>query len=230
MTSIRADVDNKFIRRFLFVAIGCFLFMLWGLYDGLYKEPKDLARSLAYNELIERQESGEITESERAVQWDTMTTENGWESTKPDTPENEQNDIYFQWFVFGVGLVCGVFFLIKYLRLLNTWIEADDAGVTSSWGDGLKFKDIKQIDKKKWPKKGIAKIEYANEAGVKKTMVFDDFKYERSKMAEIMKRAETNLSDEQIIGDKRESEKPSEQTSNQERPYAAEDSNESVEE
>lgn len=220
MTSIRADVDQKFIRRFLFVAIGCFLFMLWGLYDGLYKEPKDLQRSLAYKKLTERQESGEITESERATLWDTMTAENGWESTKPDTPENEQNDIYFQWFVFGVGLVCGVFFLTKYLRLLNTWVEADDGGVTSSWGDSLKFKDIKQIDKKKWPKKGIAKIEYANEAGAKKTMVFDDFKYSRKKMAEIMKLAEANLSDDQIIGDIRESEKPNlQESATEDRPY-----------
>lgn len=207
MTSIRADVDNKFIRRFLFVAIGCFLFMLWGLYDGLVKEPKDLQRSLAYQELLQRQESGELTESERAVQWDTMTAENGWESTKPDSPKNEQNDIYFQWFVFAVGLLCGLFFLMKYLRLRNTWIEADEEQLTTSWGEGFKFKNIEQIDKRKWPKKGIAKVQFANDSGASKTMVLDDFKYQRDKMSEIMQRAEANLSDEKIVGDMRETAK-----------------------
>ncbi len=207
MTTIRAEVDKKFIRRFLFVAIGCFFLMLWGLYDAVVTMPREKARALAYEELTVQQEAGGLTEAERAEKWDALTEEKGWSSTLPDSSEHVDGDIYFQWFLFGLGLVLGVFFLLKYLKLLSSWIEADESGVQTSWGESLKFEGIQSIKKHKWNKKGIAKVEYSDEAGVSKTMVFDDFKYQREDMGTIMKMAEENLSDDQIIGDVRETSK-----------------------
>ncbi len=202
--AIRAYVDNKFIRRFLYISIGCFLFMLWGLYDGLVTKPSELKRSLKYLELIEKRDKDEITEDQRSEMWQKAANENNWAISQPDKPKDVQNDVYFQWFVFGVGLLLGIFFLLKYLRLLNSWMEADDAGVTTSWGESLQFKQIKSIDKRKWAIKGIAKVNYADHAGAERVMVFDDFKYQRESMGEIMMLAEAGLSDEQITGGQRQ--------------------------
>ena len=108
MTTIRAEVDKKFIRRFLFVAIGCFFLMLWGLYDAVVTMPREKARALAYEELTVQQEAGGLTEAERAEKWDALTEEKGWSSTLPDSSEHVDGDIYFQWFLFGLGLVLGL--------------------------------------------------------------------------------------------------------------------------
>ena len=118
--TVRADVDKKFIRRFLFIAIGCFVFMLWGLYDGLITNPLELERAKAYKKLSQQVKSAEITEGEKDEAWKSMVKENGWALAKPKSPEVAQNYVYFQWFVFAIGLVLGVFFLLKYLKLLNT--------------------------------------------------------------------------------------------------------------
>lgn len=196
--TVRADVDNKFIRRFLFISIGCFAFMLWGLYDGLVTNPLELERSVAYKKLSEQVKSGEITEGEKDDSWKAMVKENGWALAKPKSPEVAQNYVYFQWFVFGLGLLLGLFFLMKYLKLQNSWMEVDDKKVTTSWGESLELNSITAIDKHKWEKKGIAKVSFKDEVGRSKTMIFDDFKYNRESMAEIMKRAEANLKPEKV--------------------------------
>ena len=207
MKTIRANVDKKFIRRFLIISIGCFLFMLWGLYDGLYTYPSKLRKSHEYEKLAVQLESGELTEDERGQEWIQITEENGWSLTKPDEAKNIENGIKFQWVIFGVGLVLGIFFLIKYIRLLGTWVEGDDSKLSTSWGQTIHFKNIQQINKTKWAKKGIAKIEYAEENGASKQMVFDDFKYDQKAMGNILAQAEKDLSKDQIVGGVSEAEK-----------------------
>ena len=217
---IRADVDKKFIRRFLYIAIGCFLFMLWGLYDGLYTSPEELQRAIEYKKLVDRQEKGEISEAERATIWKEMAEENKWREgiAKPKEPNVAQNYVYFQWFVFATGLLLGIFFLVKYMRLRQSWMEADDSGLTTSWGESLKFEKITKIDKRKWEKKGIARVEYSDDSGSSRTMIFDDFKFDRGSMGKIMSLAEQNLADEQITGGPRQSEKDA---STDEKPQSA---------
>ena len=202
---IRADVDKKFIRRFLFISIGCFGFMLYGLYDGLVVYPKKLEKAIAFAEIRKQLVDGEITESEKTEKWNTLCKEKNWGYSEPETPENAQNKIYFQWFVFGTGLIMGAGFLVHYLRLLNSWVEADEETVTTSWGQNLRFENISSINKKKWAKKGLAKVAYDTENGDSQTMVFDDFKFHRESMGQIMRRAESHLTDDQIVDGERES-------------------------
>ena len=204
---LRADVDKKFIRRFLIISLGCFAFMLWGLYDGLYTSPMDLERSIAYKKLTAQAANGELTEGQRSEKWEAMCNENGWATAKPKSPDVARNYVYFQWFVFGIGLTLGLLFLWHYLRLLNAWVQADEKGVESSWGQTLEYANIKSINKSKWSKKGIAKVSYQDDSGASKIMIFDDFKFHRETMGEIVKLAERGLTDDQIIGGMRESAK-----------------------
>ena len=207
---LRADVDRKFIRRFLILSVFGFGFMIWGLYDAVVSAPKDLKRAIAYKELLAQAEAGDLTESERAETWEAKCKENGWKTSKPKSPDDAQGYIYLQWFICGSGLIVGLAFMWHYLRLVNAWVEADQDGVDSSWGQSLKFDNIKEINKSKWEKKGIAKVTYSSDAGPDKTMVFDDFKFHRETMGKILTMAEKKLGDEQIVGAVRESEKKTE--------------------
>ena len=201
--SLRADVDTKFIRRFLIISIGSFFLMLWGGYDASYGGPSQIVAAKEYKKLHHLLEKGEITEDERATRWGEIRDENGWPS-KPDSEENARNYIRFNWFLFGVGLIAGIFFLIKYMNLVGSWMEAKDDGIETSWGQSLKFDQIQEINKRRWKKKGIAVLTYNNEVKAAKTMVLDDFKYHRENVGEILKLAEKDLDDNQIVFGTRE--------------------------
>lgn len=202
--NVRANVDKKFILRFLIISVCLFGFMLWALYDGLYKYPKEIKRSEAFFSLQSQVESGGLSEADRAEQWEEMCDQYGWsKGTMPKEAKLIEEDIRFQWILAAIGLVGGVFFMVKYLRLLGSWMEADDNGITTSWGSGLSFDKVKELDKKKWAKKGIAKVSY-DDGGKDRVMTLDDFKYEREDMGKIIKRVESSLKDNQIVGGARE--------------------------
>ena len=212
----RADVDNSFIRRFLLIALACFGFMIWGLYDRFYTGPIEIERAIAFKKLAADLDEGLISEDQRTEKWESICETNNWSTSKPKSPKVAEGYLVFQYFVIGIGLIGGILFLLHYLRLKGSWVGADEEGVEASWGQTLKFKDITGINKAKWAKKGIAKVSYNNEAGATKTMIFDDFKYHRETMGSILKMAEEHLSDEQIVGDQRESAKAEQPAGTQE--------------
>ena len=51
--SIRALVDNKFIRRFLIIGLGGFAFMAWGAYDAFVAGPFRMEMSQAFEKIKE---------------------------------------------------------------------------------------------------------------------------------------------------------------------------------
>lgn len=201
--SLRADVDTKFIRRFLIIGIGCLLFMLWGGYDALFKYPGEYKAAKEYKHLYQMAESNEITEAERASRWEELRNANNWPS-KPNSAEVANQYIYFNWFLFGAGLVGGAFFLMKYMKLVGSWMEAKDDGVETSWGQSLKFKQVVEVNKRRWVKKGIAVVTYHEDSGAESKLVLDDFKYHRESVGEILKLVEKGLEDDQIVFGNRE--------------------------
>lgn len=197
---VRADVDRKFIRRFLWIALACFGLMLWSLYDALVTYPNEIVRATEYKKLHKQVEAGELTDEQGASQWETLIAANNWAKSKPKDPEIVAGKLKFQWFLFGAGLILGTFFLVKYLRLLSSWMEADEKGLKTSWDQELTFNAITKVNKRRWKSKGIATVDYLDEAGQKKTMVLDDFKYHRETIGKILRMAESGLRDDQIIG------------------------------
>ena len=201
--SLRAEVDKKFIRRFLIIGLGCIAFMLWGGYDALYTYPSQFEAAKKYKDLYHQMEAGEINEDQRAAQWKELVEANKWPQ-KPNSADVAQQYIYFNWFLFGAGLLAGIFFLMKYMKLLDSWMEAKDGELMTSWGTTMKLDQVKEVNKTKWSKKGIARVIYADENGSQRTLVLDDFKYHRETVGEILKLVEEGLSDEQIVGALRE--------------------------
>lgn len=200
--SIRALVDNKFIRRYLIIGLGGLAFMAWGAYDAFVTGPFRMEMSRAFEEIKE--------EPDYEDKWLALYEKNedrGWTRSKPtEKPGTIQGFLYFNYFVAAAGALLGIFFLLKFLKTRGTWMESTEDGITTSWGKSLKFDQITKINKKKWSKKGIAKVHFTDESGAEQQMVFDDFKYDRSNMSELMSMCEKGLKRDQIIDGKTEAE------------------------
>lgn len=199
--TIRADYDPKFFRRFLWIGVGCLAFTGWCFYDALVKYPFELERA----EVYWTQGDGELTGMEREA-WRTVVREKGWSSVDPpDKPEELHHKIQSQYLYAAVCSVIAIVCLLKWLLAKGSWIEADQKELKTNYGPSFRFDEIKKIDKTKWEKKGITRIEYETD-GRSKSFIFDDFKYLREPMGQILREIEGTLTDEQITGAPRESE------------------------
>lgn len=196
--TIRATADQKYIRKYIYLALAGLGFFLWGAYDAVYKFPTELEMAIAFDQ---------VKESDDAVhQWARLYEENkdrGWHREKPhDSAATVEGYMRFNFFIIVAGLAMMLYFVLKYFRSKRSWMEATETGINTSWGASLDFDKIEKINKRRWETKGIAKVAYEDAGGRRRTMVFDDFKYERQSMGELMTLCEQHLSDDQIVGGK----------------------------
>ena len=186
--TIRADTNPRFFLRFALIAVVCIGFAFWSLYDGYIAYPNQRIRALRYLEL---------EEADQLDQWETIAKENGWPLENPGEPKEDYH-IGSQYFMAGVCGPVGLFFLYLYLRSRGRWIEANEAGLRSSWGQELEFDQILTLNKKQWKNKGIAKIAF--QAGRrKKRLILDDCKYNRELIETILRLVESKIESDQII-------------------------------
>lgn len=191
---IRAAYQESFFRKFLFIALICFAYGLWCLYDGLVAYPAKLERAKVYHV-----EMSELAEAREAA-WLERTLTEGWPIYIPDKPDKIESDIVTQFVQIGIVLAIGIPMLLKYLLARGTCVAADDQAIRPSWRrDVIPFSAITKIDKTRWEAKGIAKLTYATDGG-ERTFTLDDFKFARPELAQIMARAERDLPDSAIIG------------------------------
>ena len=196
---IRADSNNGFLQRFLLIAIVCLGFGLYCLYDGFVAYPAELIRSTAFYDLEKRGE-GESDGISFASQWEALAAENGWSIDKPKKkPAIIQSDILWQYGMAAIAFMIGFPVLFNFFKTRNSWLESDGHAVTTSWGQTMELAQVEMVDKKKWEKKGIAKVTYESN-GQRAKMVIDDFKYEREPVGEILSQIESQVDREQIIG------------------------------
>lgn len=191
---VQAAYQEAFFRKFLFIALICFAYGLWCLYDGLVAYPAKLERARVYH--VEMAELGDG----REAAWLERTQAESWPIPIPDKPEKIESDIVTQFVQIGIVLAIGIPMLLKYLLARGTFVAADDEAIRPSWRrDSIPFAAITKIDKTRWEAKGIAKLTYTTAKG-ERTFVMDDFKFARAEMAQIMARAERDLPDVAING------------------------------
>lgn len=196
---IRAESNNGFLQRFLLISIVCLGFGFYCLYDGFIAYPAELARSTAFYELeksIDDETSGDSFE----VQWEALAAEKAWSIDKPKKkPAIIQSDIIWQYGMAAIAFMVGLPVLFNFLKTRNSWLESDGHEVTTSWGQSMQLDQVEAVDKKKWQKKGIAKITYQSN-GQRAGLVMDDFKYEREPIGEMLSQIESKLDRHQITG------------------------------
>lgn len=193
---IRADSNNSFLQRFLLIAIVCYGFALWSLYDGLVGYPAELDRVRYFEELADR-----IPDKlERRADWEAKAKEMGWSLADPKKTSKEiESDIQWQYGMALVAFIVGTAVLINYLRTRSSWVELDGKQLKASWGQVVPLDAIIEIDKKRWANKGIARIRYQDGDSVRQ-FVLDDFKYDRDAMDKIMRAIEEAVERNKITG------------------------------
>jgi hypothetical protein len=205
------------------MAIAGFFMSAWFFFDGLVTYPKNLMYAEAYEEIQAQVDN----KGEQAKLWAEKANSEGWPTAQPEKKAATlRNDINGQYIFGALSLLLGIPAIYFYLRSRNQWVESTDDGWTTSWGQTVRFADVKQLNKKKWDAKGIAKAQY-NDAGKLRTFVFDDFKFERQPLGQIIRQLESVLQPEAIIGGLSEAEK--ERRKNESENKASEDSKVSTE-
>ncbi len=198
---IRADYDPKYFRRFLLIGLGCIAFTIWCFYDALVAYPRELERSQAY-----WTPSPDRADAYIAMQrepWRTLVRERGWSTDPPEQPTVISHKITSQYFYAVICLAIAVPCLFKWFRARGSWVEGNREQLRTSWGPEFQYQQISRIDKTKWEKKGITRIHYkVNED--ESMFAFDDFKFRREPMGEILFLIEATLKDSQISGGPRE--------------------------
>ncbi len=186
---VKAKISPGWVWRLGLVALFCFGMAAWFLFDGLVTYPRQRVRALEYQRL---DEEGRLDE------WEEFAQERGWSTANPGEPKTEA-EILTQLILAGTLAPPGLFFLLRFLVARKRWVEADETGLRASWGQQLQYDQILWLNKKKWAKKGIAKIIY-DEDGRKRRLVLDDWKYEADPTAEILREVEARIDLEQIVG------------------------------
>jgi hypothetical protein len=179
--TIRSNNDPRYSRRFLFMGIAALGFMFYCLYDGIVRYPAQ--RQRAHDEFIA---SGG--------------KEDDWGQFAKENEVRSEVDIQMQFIMAAVAGSIGLLLISIPLRMRGRWIEADETGITSSWGQSLKFDQITGVNKRKWRDKGIAKVAYIDDNGRKRRFVIDDFKFERYPTDDILYELEQRIDPALISG------------------------------
>ncbi len=200
---IRADNDPRFSRRFLIMGIVAIGFALWSLYDGTVKYPAQRVRGfdefkVDYKSLFEKSETNSMTadqfersaEHEPRQEWAKYMHERGIKSI----PE-----IFTQYVQAVVAALVGLYLLSIPLRARGRWIEGNESGITSSWGQSFQYDQVEQVNKRRWRDKGIAKVTYIAD-GRRQMFVIDDFKFMREPTDQILFDLEQRIEIERITG------------------------------
>lgn len=193
---MRANFQKNYLMRYAALATVCLLMAAWFGYDGLVGYPSQLPAAEAYDELRE------LDAAKRAERWKEIATEQGFAKQTPKKRADElRSDIVGQYFWGGINLLVGLPALVFWLRSRGRWVESTADGLTTSWGQTVRYADVTRLDKKKWQRKGIAKATYAPAGGGQPCLfVFDDFKFEREPLGQMLRDLEKRLAPEQIVG------------------------------
>ena len=130
--------------------------------------------------------------------WETTSAEQGWPEKYPGEPKNPY--AIDQQFYMAAGIIpFSLCFLVLLLRNRGSWVEGDEQGLRNSRGAQLHFDQIEAVDKKRWDKKGMAKVIYSAE-GTKRIFLLDDCNYEYKQIRALVRLVESKIDRDKIVG------------------------------
>jgi len=195
---IRAEADNRFLLKYLIIALIGVAFGFWSIYDRFVKYPAMLPRSEAWQEILA---DDSLSDADKDKAYKELAEKNGWSLKRPSADESVKKikDLFIWQYIFmGLGFGVGLPLLVWYFKNKGAWIELqDNQRIVSSWGQQVQFEQIERFDKKKWEKKGIGVVYYQDQ-GPKK-FVLDDLKFERKPTDQIVRIMEENIGLDKIV-------------------------------
>ncbi len=187
----RADISPQYYWRFAFISTILLGLAGWSLYDGIVAWPNQRVRALKYLEIKE------ANPDDYKERWSDYATEQGWSTEWPEEPKTEA-DIAGQFVMAALAGPIGLLTLAIFLRSLGQWVEMDENGVRTSRGREARFEEMTLLDKKKWQKKGIAKLHFERDGRTRK-LILDDYKFDRAATGVIIRQVEEALGEERIV-------------------------------
>ena len=179
---IRADNDPRYFRRFLIMGVVAIGFALWSLYDGLVSYPAQRVHGFAefktdYKSIFEDAKHNAMSVDEFERQADDKPSHE-WQVYMHNRGIKSIPEVFTQYVQAAIAGLAGLYLLSLPLRARGRWIEANETGITSSWGQSFQYDEVEEVNKRKWRDKGIAKVTYVAN-GKRQTFVVDDFKFLR---------------------------------------------------
>jgi len=198
---IRAENEPRYSRKFLIMGICALGAALWFLKDGLFTYPAERQQAFAefktydktyfkdeHHKTMTLEQFEVVAEPEKWQEWEVYIHDRGFHSGA---------DVVMQFIMTAVMTVAGLVLISFPLRARGRWIEASDAGITSSWGESFQFDEVEEVNKRKWRNKGIAKVTYVSD-GRRRTFVVDDYKFDRYPTDAILYELEQRIDPDRI--------------------------------
>lgn len=190
--SVRANIAPGYRWRLGAIALMCLCWAAWSAYDGFVVYPNE-------NKVVEAFEQNKTTNPlDWQEKWVAMARENGWPEGDPGT-KHSNGDIYMQYGMLAMTLPVGLLFGLFFLKTFSRWIACDDNAVTNNEGDSAPFSEITNLNKDRWPTKGIAVVTY-NDQGLSRKLILDDWKFDRDAVKEILLVIEARIGTDKITG------------------------------
>lgn len=168
----------------------------WFAFDGFIGYPQEQRRCAAYEELASKIED----KKELHQQWRDLAKSNGWNVNTPKEKAAEFDNKITGQYVYGtICLLLSIPALYFFIRNRNQWVELNEDTLTTSWGQQVDYNQVYLLNKRRWANKGIAKAYYKQD-GQERVFVFDDFKFDRKPLDEMLSQLETHLRADQIVG------------------------------
>ena len=167
---IEAKMSPSWAVRMLIAGLAFLGFGCWSVYDGKVKYP-----------MVERTFQKYNSEG-RFEEWVSVAGQKGWKKDPKEErgPEGERlKYIYSEWDIrtqFIMAAVClpiGLFILGRLIYTAPRKVAADDEALYATNGIKIPFAAIREIDKKKWDRKGIAVVHYELDGKAGKTTLDD---------------------------------------------------------
>ena len=192
---IKAKIDKEafgYRNRLLLIALGALFYAALCVYDARVKYPDQIRA----NERIEELKAEHP--SDWKDRWPEIAKANDWDPTK-EPKERTQGDIATQWWQFAIVFPIGTFCLFSVLVWSRRSIGIDETKFYGYGGVQLPFDQITRIDASRWNRKGIARV-YYNIDDKEKSILIDDFKFERQSTNEIFNRLKEVVDENKIEG------------------------------
>ena len=186
---VKAKTWSGYQFRVGLIGLVCIGFGGCSLWDGFVRYPSQNDIKTAYDTL---------DEETRDEKWPAIARSKGWPADPDEIPGHfrTDSDIMTQFIMAAITVPIGLLFGYFFARSYGRWVATDDEGITTSWGQNVRFDQINRLGKQKWSK-GIAVVHH-NEGDLERKLVLDDWKYEREPMGQIVEEVESHLAPDQI--------------------------------
>ena len=186
----KANIHKRYRSRLVMITLVCLGIGLWFFYDGAITYPKQHEAAAKYREM---------KEAGKANEWKDVATEKGWDVKHPEklkTKADSTAQLILAATLAIPVLLCPFFYFLTRGR----WIEMDDDGFRTSWGQKLLFEEIFSLGKKKWESKGIAIVRYKQNGERKRRLVLDDWKFDTDETRAMVREIEAKAGVGIIVG------------------------------